>query len=234
MIDDGADDASLDDAPIVLPIEEAPAPAPAKVGQRGGAWVAPEGYVGAPEAEKIWVEMGKGRTIKRVMQEMAALKRPMPSLATVKKWSQKHNWKDKARQYDLELAMAADERIKAQRAAKGAKQLVDLATEFRGTAKKLIARLNARIAHIKVKSGGEAKAIAEAAVSLNRAAEVLDGGVGDRTEHRETLTIEEREQAAASMVDDVFKQLRTNKGNDNRPDDADAVGDAADARRSAS
>lgn len=227
-------DDALDDAPIVVPddadpvvVEEA-APGPRK---RGGLWVAPEGYVGREEALKIWCEMGKGRTLRRVEEHIAHLKRPGPSRHTLKKWSTQENWAEKATLYDTEVAMKADDLMKVEKAKKGARECLDLASEFRKTSGKIMKRLHARIDQIKIKSGGEAKAMAEAAVALNRAAEVLDGGVGDRTEHRETVSIEDRQNAAMVMVDDLFKQVRTQKGNDNKPNAGD-VGDAPNARRS--
>lgn len=231
---------AVDDAPICLPDEEAaaPAPTPAADGRipmrpkRGGVWVPPEGYVNKDEAFKIFCEMGRGRTLARVEKTIADMKRPGPARSTLKSWSAENNWAEKATLYDMEVAAKADEIIKAKKAESGARECMDLASSFRKTADKLIKRLEQRITNIKVKSGSEAKAMAEAAVALNRAAEVLDGGVGDRTEHRETVTLEERENAAAAMVEDIFKQLRTSKGNDNKPV-AGAVGDAPDAARSA-
>lgn len=236
----------LDDAPIAVPVDDAPIeveepelpPAPAaseqqSVGRGRGAWKEPPGYINHIEAMKMWCEMGKGRTLKRLLEEMKKLNRPCPARATLKTWSAKHDWKEKAKVYDTEVAIQADDLIKAKKAIDGAKQMMSLAGDMRGTARKLLKRLNLRIDQIKIKSGGEAKAMAEAAVSLNRAAEVLDGGVGDRTEHRETLTLEERQSAATAIVDDVMKQLRTKKGNDNSIDAGDELGDGADARRGA-
>lgn len=164
------------------------------------------------ECLQIYKNLGPSRSCSKVVQYLKNQGRKAPAVETVKKWSKKNNWQFHVREYDLEVARKVDEGRKVELAKEAQADLSKLSLKMRKVASKALDKLSTKIDSLALKSGGEFRAVAESVVALNRAAEVLDGGVGDRTET--VRTVEERKSDAMRIVDDAFKNF-AGGGNDN-------------------
>ena len=172
--------------------------------------------LGAPhpdECLQIYKNLGPSRSLSKVRQYLVNQGRKAPAETTLKKWSKKLNWQFHVREYDVEVARRVDENRKAELAKEAQVDLSNLSVKMREVAHKALYRLKTKIEALPIKSGGEFRAVSEAVVALNRAAEVLDGGVGDRTESIQT--VEERKTAAMKIVDEAFAKVNAGSGNDN-------------------
>lgn len=167
------------------------------------------------ECLEIYKQLGPSRSFPKIQQYLKNQGRKSPAITTLKNWSRKLKWAFHAREYDLEIARRVDENRKAELAKEAQEDLSDLAGKMRQVAHKALAKLKVKLEHLSIKSGGEFKAVAEAAVALNKAAEVLSGGVSDRTET--VRTVEERKSDAMKIVDEAFQRVKAGDGNDNKP-----------------
>lgn len=184
------------------------------------------------EVYKAYELMGPSRSIPKVRKLFIDNGRQLPSEITIKKWSSKGEWQFRVKEFDRDTARTMDEIRKNELAKEGAEQLGNMASKMRAVGLKGLRRLEKSIETVKIKTGNEFKAMADACVALNKAAEVLDGGVSDRTET--VKTVEERQSAAQQIVKNAFANFKS-KGNDNAKRNADVdggrqVGDAGNAR----
>lgn len=194
--------------------------------------------LGLPTPEEclsIYMELGPNRSISKVGVYLGNQRRRVPAMPTLKRWAAKGKWRFHAHEYDVEVSRMAQEELQRDQAKDAAADLGKLATKMRQVSHRMLDKLKNKVDQLKISSGGEAKSLAEAAVALNKAAEVLDGGVSDRTESRNVMTVEERKTKAQSIVDDAFKQFSGGSGQDNakrtkQPDSEQPVGDAGNAR----
>ena len=183
------------------------------------------------ECLEIYKQLGPSRSFPKIRLYLKNQGRKAPAITTLKNYSAKFKWIFHAREYDLDIARRVDENRKVELAKEAQEDLSDLAGKMRSVAHKALGKLKSKLEHLSIKSGGEFKAVAEAAVALNKAAEVLSGGVSDRTES--VRTVEERKTAAMDIVDQAFKNVKAGGGNDNRtkpravPDEVDYGLDAA-------
>ena len=188
--------------------------------------------VGHEECLQVFKDIGPKRSHAKIIAILQSQGRKAPAHNTIKSWAVKFGWPSKVKEYDLEVAKMAEREIQEKHAEKAVEEVTHLATKMRSVSNKILSKLELSVPGLKVSSGNEVRALAEGAVALNKAAEVLDGGVSDRTENRETLTIEERKSKAMSMVDDAFKKFTTG-GQDNGKRTGTVeqpVGDAGNAR----
>lgn len=186
------------------------------------------------ECLEIFKELGENRSMPKIIKYLENQKRPAPALTTIKKWSMKYKWTSVCRLWDLEIDRLAQQQLKESQAKTVAEDLGNLAKKMRGVSHKMLNKLSAKIDSLKISTGGEAKAVAEAAVALNKAAEVLDGGVSDRTESV-SMTAADRKNAAHDVVNQAFRKF-SQGGQDNGKRNAEtgpAVDDATNAGRSA-
>lgn len=179
---------------------------------------------------QIYKLMGPGRTLKRLAEHVAKKYDHAPNQKTLKNWSAQYEWTFQVLEFDRETAKGIDAARQKELIAQGAKELGTLAAKMRDVSAKALNKLSKSIDGMKIKSGNEFRAVAEASVALNKAAEVLDGGVSDRTET--VRTVEERQSAAQDLVDQAFKKFT---GNDNgkRTPKVEPMDNAGDAGRGA-
>lgn len=171
--------------------------------------------VGLPTPEEcleVYKRLGPARSMANVRRWFLQNKRVPPGHTTLKKWSAEHKWTVVCTEWDQQVARIADEKIKEQQAMDQAADMGNLAKYMRLVSLKGLKKLSNKIDSLDLKTGGEMKAVADACVALNKAAEVLTGGVSDRTE-RVASTAAERKEAAESLVDQAFANFSA--GNDN-------------------
>lgn len=195
------------------------------------------------EAFLIYRDMGEKRALPALRLKIISLKGDAPGSGTFKNWSRDHKWTFKCREHDLEQAAHVDAAIADPETLEArVDEVVGLAAKYRTAAHRMVDKLNKEIPGLKIRTGGEAKAAAEMCTALSKAAEVLDGGVSDRTEARSVMTIEERKSAAQQLVDDAFKKFQSggqdngtkhrsaNAGSGGRTDGPKPLDNAANAR----
>lgn len=212
-------------APIAPPVERNRSKPPVKVA----------GYHPLrKEAGEIFKTLGAERTIAKVRDVFIAngVEDP-PKVTTLKAWSTKDRWNAVAHEFDLDVARLTDQRIKEKQSDAAVEKILNVGGAMRSVSSKILKMLEVHVPNLKIKTGAEARAIGELAVSLNKAAEVLDGGVSDRTET--VRTVEERMTDAEKVVANAFKQFRSGGGQDNGkrtngPDRQQPVDNAADVR----
>ncbi len=188
------------------------------------------GVASPEECLQIYKMLGPHRSMPKIFQYLKNQGRKSPAVVTMKKWATKHNWKFHIDTYDREVANAAEARAKEEYGAVAAEEIGSLATQYRKAANKLIRKIATKIDGLKLMDGSQIKAAVEATVALSKAAEVMDGGVSDRTENREVLTIEERRTKAQQIVDAAFKQFNGQDNGRRTTKPEQPVGDAANAR----
>lgn len=182
--------------------------------------------LGLPTPEEclaIYQMLGPTRSLPKIGMYLRNQARKAPADPTLKNWSKKHNWKFHIDSYDRDVTARAIERTKQEQAEGEKVEITTLATKYRTVTSKLLRKIEQKIEHLKLADGTQLKAAVDAAVNLAKAAEVMDGGVSDRTESRNIMTLEERKTKAMAIVDDVFANLRGNGGNDNRTVVADGA-----------
>lgn len=164
------------------------------------------GLADAAECLQLYKMMGPSRSMAKVRTYLKNQGRKQPAEATLKNWSAKFNWKFHVEVYDREVMAKADAISQAEYAKVVAEDIHTIATRYRSAATKIIKRVDEKIQHLKLADGSQVRAAVEAAVALTKAAEVLDGGVSDRTENRSVMSVEERKSAAERLVDEAFSK----------------------------
>lgn len=154
----------------------------------------------------IYKILGVHRSMPKIQKYLKNQGRKPPALQTIKQWSVTHKWAYWIDCYERECALEAENKAKAAYGEEASKDIGTLAAYFRETSRKLIRKVNNKIEHLKLQDGTQIRAAVEAAVGLSKAAEVMDGGVSDRTEGRQVLTIDERRSKAQEIVDMAFQK----------------------------
>lgn len=176
--------------------------------------------------------LGPARSFPKVCAYFKKQGRKCYSIESIKKQSTKDNWAVHVHEFDQQVARDADTIRRKDLAQKSAEDMESLAGKMRKVAHNAVKRLAERVSQLKLKTGGEWKAVADAVVALNKAAEVLDGGVSDRTES--VKTVEQRKGRALDIVNSAFAQINKS-GQDNAKRTAEsldpgAMDHAGDAR----
>jgi len=191
-----------------------------------------QGLLSWEEHLEAYKHMGPGRSFTKLCAMLKKMGKRPRAVQSLKTYSAKNGWQVHIHEFDQQVTREADKIRKNTMAKEQAADMQSLAGKMRDVAHKAIRRLNMRVDTLKLKSGGEWKAVADAVVALNKAAEVLDGGVSDRTE--KVSTTEERKTKALDIVNNAFAQInKTGQDNAKRTAKSNGepeVGDAGDAR----
>ncbi len=118
------------------------------------------------------------RSLIKLFQRYAETVPDGPPLATLKYWSKKHEWQQKIAEHEAQV----EHQLRGKAAKAQANERWNAAQDLHKVAELGTKRLIDKIANIELKSGADAKAMADAVVTLIGKADVLEGGVSNRTE----------------------------------------------------
>ncbi len=118
------------------------------------------------------------RSLIKLFQRYAETVPDGPPLATLKYWSKKHEWQQKIAEHEAQV----EDQLRGKAAKAQASERWNAAQDLHKVAELGTKRLIDKIANIELKSGADAVAMAEAIVVLIGKADVLEGGVSDRTQ----------------------------------------------------
>ncbi len=94
------------------------------------------------------------------------------------RWTGQHQWQAKLAEHNEKVAeQVQDKLVEAESAARW-----NAARDLRKVAQLGTERLIAKVEHVELKSGADVKAMADVIVALIGKADVLEGGVSNRTE----------------------------------------------------
>ncbi len=125
-----------------------------------------------PHVRAAYLAMPTPRSLRRLHADLARGDGDAPSLGTVERWSRRHGWSRLAREHDVRVATRAAtivEKAQAKTAAERASWLLE-------QGEKLV-ELGVLLAH-----EGDPAALVRVGIEVQKYADVLTGGVSDRTE----------------------------------------------------
>ena len=118
------------------------------------------------------------RPMSIVCKQLMELYGHAPAEATMYGWAKEHGWKelaDKQDQKQIELTIARN-------AAEGASEAVERVTIYEEAVDKLLARISKQIETLPIKTTQDLGHAVKSLIELQSKADVLSGGISDRTE----------------------------------------------------
>ena len=168
-----------------------------------------------PEALAIYLKLGERRSYRKLRKVCGDNGAMQPTFRTLVKWANEKDWKGKAEKYDADVAAGIVEAAVHQTVVEAADVLKAL-NRFSATALKRAAEL----AHGDVNMN----ALVDNAIKAFQQAEVMTGGVSDRTEAKNDQTVR-LDAAAKKLEDDLAKRYGFEKGCEPENGDDAATGD---------
>lgn len=156
------------------------------------------------EALETYLALGPGRSFTRLLNAYRAdTSVRVPALATVKKWSQKEGWAERAAEFDAMVAARTSEKSienAAEHRALTSDALSDAASKMLDKALLLVGKLDGEGGEDSVKA---IEVLTDQLVALSQHATVLSGGVSDRREEVSSGTFSEERAAALARIQEI-------------------------------
>ncbi len=135
--------------------------------------------VTAEQAFEDYVALGPGRSIRKLDEQYQNnSKVRAPSVGTLMRWSGQHQWQAKLAEHNEKVAEQVQDKLAKTEAA----ERWDAVQACRDAARDAMKRGVEMLTSVEGKNGADVKAIFDTAINLLGKADVLEGGVSNRTE----------------------------------------------------
>lgn len=133
------------------------------------------------QAFEDYVALGPGRSLSKLEARYRNDIGVIPvSSATLRRWSSKCCWQMRLAEHQAKVSKQVEDKLAKAEAA----ERWNASQDLRKAAQLGTERLIAKVEQVELKSGADAKAMADAIVTLIGKADVIEGGVSNRTEER--------------------------------------------------